>query len=284
MLDHLVRLYRQLKALARADLRSTEVHETIGEMAVLGARFLATECTRVQAVSRVPAKSYIVFRRQERVSRPVNEAIFCGDPNTLLTRLAHFTPDRLAELHVQDATALIYSVAMAFCAAIDVLKDRDKQTPATYFAIMVAHLIAVTLGVQPRTSIDVLHLEHEQVELPTDYVFDPGAGRSKIHLPVKTSTRERVIQVWAHQRVLDGVYGVGGLLGVLVVLAETKLDRQTLQVIEICLPRQWVLYQRFISQMDRIYYLDPPAAYLDLPNISVKPFGEFFRERARFTG
>jgi hypothetical protein len=48
-----------------------------------------------------------------------------------------------------------------------------------------------------------------------------GDGKNRIHLPVKTSTRERVIQAWAHQRVLDGVYGVGRFKGVLVALAET---------------------------------------------------------------
>jgi hypothetical protein len=125
----------------------------------------------------------------------------------------------------------------------------------------------------------------EQATLPTDYIFNLGEGLNKIHLPVKTSTRERVIQAWAHQRVLDGVYGVNTIKGVLAILAETKLDRGVLDVIEICLPDQWRVYQRFISRMDRVYYLDVPTAYAALaPHIIVRPLGEMFAERAYLRG
>jgi hypothetical protein len=98
-----------------------------------------------------------------------------------------------------------------------------------------------------------------------------------------SSTRERVIQVWAHQRVLDGVYGNGRFVGLLTCLAETKLDHRTRDVIEICLPDQWRLYQLFISQLKRVYYLDVPQKYSELntffPKIHVKQFGEFFHEK-----
>jgi hypothetical protein len=121
-----------------------------------------------------------------------------------------------------------------------------------------------------------------KAKLPTDFVFDLGQDRAKFHLPVKTSTRERVIQVWAHQRVLDGVYGTGRFLGTLVCLSENKTDKKTREVIEICLPDQWRVYQMFVAQMKRVYYLDVPARYQELnkvfPKIIVKPFGEFYRE------
>jgi hypothetical protein len=99
---------------------------------------------------------------------------------------------------------------------------------------------------------------------------------------VKTSTRERVIQVWAHQRVLDGVYGTGRFLGTPVILGETKTDRRKREVIEICLPDQWRIYQMHIAQLKRIYYLDVPATYEKLsevfPPLNVKPLGHFFFE------
>src|SRR6058998_3677446 len=118
--------------------------------------------------------------------------------------------------------------------------------------------------------------------LPTDFIFDLGPNRPKFHVPVKTSTRERVIQVWAHQRVLDGVYGTGRFLGTPVILAETKTYRTKREVIEICLPDQWRIYQMHIAQLKRIYYLDVPVAYAHLnsvfPPINVRPFGQFFAE------
>ena len=118
--------------------------------------------------------------------------------------------------------------------------------------------------------------------LPTDFVFNLGDERPKFHLPIKTSTRERVIQVWAHQRVLDGVYGTGRFLGTPVILAETKVETKKRDVVEICLPDQWRIYQMHIAQLKRIYYLDVPAVYERLnhvfPPLHVVPFGDFFHE------
>jgi hypothetical protein len=118
--------------------------------------------------------------------------------------------------------------------------------------------------------------------LPTDFIFDLGPGRAKFHLPVKISTRERVIQVWAHQRVLDGVYGTGRILGTPVILTETKTDKRTRLVTEICLPDQWLIYQMHIAQLKRVYYLDLPIAYEQLntvfPPLRVREFGHFFTE------
>ena len=121
-----------------------------------------------------------------------------------------------------------------------------------------------------------------KAKLPTDYIFDLGDRKPKFHVPIKTSTRERVVQVWAHQKVLDGIYGMGRFLGILVCLAETKLDLKKQEVIEICLPDQWRIYQMFIAQLKRIYYLDVPKRYEELnlifPKIPVKQFGDFFHE------
>jgi hypothetical protein len=89
-----------------------------------------------------------------------------------------------------------------------------------------------------------------EATLPTDYVFDLGPNRAKFHVPVKTSTRERMIQVWAHQRVLDGVCGTGRFLGIPIILAETKTGRKKREVIEICLPDQWRIYQMHIAQLN----------------------------------
>lgn len=134
----------------------------------------------------------------------------------------------------------------------------------------------------PRTQVEVLRLEEEAGTLPTDFIFDLGGGKPKFHVPVKTSTRERVIQVFAHQRVLDGVHGFGRFTGVLVCLAETKLDHERKEVIEICVPKQWGLYQRFIAPIYRFYYFDVPDKYAALrsadPPMTVTDFGRFFDE------
>jgi hypothetical protein len=167
---------------------------------------------------------------------------------------------------------------------VDLEKQGDQKTPGTFFEYLICHLLSRQLGLAPRTQIEVLNLDRPAT-LPTDWIFDLGVDRPKLHVPVKTSTRERVIQVWAHQRVLDGAYGVGKFLGLLVCLAETKLDHKKLEVVEICLPGQWKIYQGFIAPMKRVYYLDLPKPYEALndaiPPIRVRPFGEFFHEASQ---
>jgi len=111
-----------------------------------------------------------------------------------------------------------------------------------------------------------------------------GTGSRQIHLPVKMSTRERVVQAWAHHRLLDAAYGVGSYRGIMILFSETKLDSKKLEVVEICVPDQWLAYQVLLSKMDRIYYFDVPNAYGELtkrhPEIMpIKNFGEFFIEK-----
>lgn len=88
----------------------------------------------------------------------------------------------------------------------------------------------------------------------------------------------------ASTRLLDGVYGTDRFMGTPVLLAETKTDKARKEVVEICLPDQWRVYQLYIAKLKRIYYLDLPAAYSKLneefPPIRVRPFGEFFLEWA----
>lgn len=117
-----------------------------------------------------------------------------------------------------------------------------------------------------------------------DFLFDMGGDRRKVHVPVKMSTRERVVQAWAHQRLLEAAYGAEKYRGVMVLFSETKLNSKNLEVVEICVPDQWLAYQTHIAHLDRIYYFDVPARYQALTDafpevITIKPFGEFFTER-----
>ena len=99
------------------------------------------------------------------------------------------------------------------------------------------------------------------------------------------STRERVVQAWAHQRMLDVAFRHNGYTGVLVVFSETKLGSRSHEVVEICVPDQWLAYQSLLAPMKRIFYFDAPQRYEALaaqyPDLIVLPsFSEFRREMA----
>ncbi len=58
-----------------------------------------------------------------------------------------------------------------------------------------------------------------------------------------------------------------------------------MSVVDVCVPNQWGVYQKFIAKLHRIYYLDVPDRTKDLhktePYIQVKHLSEFFFEKER---
>ena len=272
---HLSRQYRELKELAAGDLGGAAVATLIGDMAQ-HARKILDGCELVDLISRVPSKTYFGFRGTVE-SRPVNVALFVHDPEQFSLLLETFQKG-MPNARAEEITRTAYTIALSVFAAHDV-NDVGRKASATFFEILIGHMVARALDVSPRKKV---RMPESQVELPTDYVFDPGRNRRKIHLPIKTSTRERGVQAWVHHLILDGVFGKGRFRGVLVVCGETKRNARTREVIEICVPAQWQMFQERVSELSRIYYLDPPEPYLALthahPQVVVKPFGEAFDE------
>jgi hypothetical protein len=165
---------------------------------------------------------------------------------------------------------------------MEIFDRQNKKGPATYFECYIGHLFAKSLGVNPTQRVR-LPVHGRDVRMTMDFLFDTGKKHRKVHLPVKMSTRERVVQAWAHQRLLDAAYGDGIYRGIMVLFSETKLDSRSHEVVEICVPDQWLAYQSLLAHMDRIYYFDIPERYQTLtttfPNVIViKQFWEFFTE------
>jgi len=234
-------------------------------------------------LSRVPGKEYMTFEAtlpKRRTSRGINTALFDPDADSVIRQLEELMSGSIPQDPL-DLHRALYTAAISYPAACDVTKDGDKKSPGTFLEILVGHLVGCTFGVRPTSTVTAPTLDL-QVSLPTDLIFDLGPGKSRIHLPVKASTRERVIQVWAHQRVLDGMHGVNRFRGLLVVLAETNRQAAANAITEVCLPGQWTAYQMYIAQLYRVYYFDVPDKYRALrdtyPFLEVKPFADFFYE------
>ncbi len=273
-------IYQELQDAFSKDVKSEANQTFVGDVYRASCRFLAKAGSQ-PLKSLVRGKEYFAFSLGKKLSRAVNKRLFIAEPNEWEAFCKAIASRRAPSMESERITKIIYSVAASFFCFIDLTKDGDQKTPGTFFEYLIGHLFAWRLDVNPKTRLAVLNLDMEAT-LPTDFVFDLGPNRAKFHLPIKVSTRERVIQVWAHQRVLDGVYGTGRFIGTPVILTETKTDKKKREVIEICLPDQRRIYQMHIAQLKRIYYLDVPAAYSKLndvfPPLSVKPFGHFFAE------
>lgn len=275
--------YDKLKKLAAAGILRSELAEHLARIAELSILYLTDLGYAVPLHSQVPNKEYFAFSLSEdgaKLSRAVNRELF--DPESI-AMLPYLVAGTLEEIEPSTRSRLLYTIASAFFATTDLLKKGDQKTPSVYFEILCGHLLGRAFGVSPRREVDVLHLEDERDSLPTDFIFDLGKDKRKFHIPVKASTRERAIQFFAHQRILDGVHGFGKFTGVLVAFAETKLDHNSREVVEICLPRQWRVYQRLLAPMHRFYYFDLPGVYAAMaagPNpMPFRTFSQFYDEK-----
>jgi hypothetical protein len=281
--------YKKLPA-SKSLIATAAYADLMAELCRASFQLLHEEGEEIPLISQVPNKTYFAFRRTittgkhkdvVRHSRPVNRALFIQSAADFGAALGHFLSGDYSTLGEPETTRLLYTCAMSFCAVNDIHTVGDKKTPATFFELFISHLFARLLGVLPKKRVSVPSAYDEVVTLPTDIIFDLGKTKVKFHVPVKLSTRERVIQAWAHQKVLDGIWG-NQFKGLLVVLTETKLDLKKLEVVEICLPGQWQVYQRYIARLERVYYLDVPVRYAALssgtPRIDVKTLGSLFFE------
>jgi len=276
----LKRKYELVKAASRADLKGKKTGRSILDLTKRSLEFLVGKCTTVELVSRVPGKEYFTFGRKGVVARPANKRFFLTDVDRLLQLWKDWLAD---DIQPDDFARLSYTVALSPCLAMELFDRQNKKGPATYFECYVGHLFANAVGVNA-TKRAQLNVKDRKVLMTMDFLIDIGSNHRKIHLPVKMSTRERVVQAWAHQRLLDAAYGNGTYRGILVLFSETKLDSRSLEVVEICVPDQWLVYQSLLAKMDRIYYFDVPVRYRALTEsypdvITIKQFGEFFKEK-----
>ncbi len=275
------RFYQSAKSLRAEEIRSDDLAGLFSQATTQCVRFLQDRAALTELESEVPDKTYCSYTLKGKLSRPVNLDLFIVEIKQLSAKLQEFVNADWETLGVDGINKTLYTIQMSFSLAGDLL-GIGRKTPATYFEYLIGHFLARILGVKPQTQIEVLNLDMRG-QLTTDYIFDLGQNQPKFHVPVKTSTRERIIQGWAHQRVLDGIYGMGRFRGIPVILTETKLNKKSRRVTEICVPFQWHVYQMYLALMTRIYYLDVPARYARLgeefPRIYVKTLGEFWFER-----
>lgn len=272
--------YAKVKSAIAIGYDRNETGVAISEIVSISLDFLINRCDRIDLVSKVPGKDYFTFSKDGVVARPANEALFLSNQAIVKTLWNKWSKgNRLTD---SEFAKLSYTAALAPCLAMELFDRQNKKGPATYFECFIGHIFAKTLQIEPTRRVR-LNVKDASVLMTMDFLFDLGGDNRKVHLPVKMSTRERVVQAWAHQRLLDAAYA-STYRGILVLFAETKLDSRTHEVVEICVPDQWLAYQVLLARMDRVYYFDVPKRYSDLTNkypevIAIKQFGEFFKEK-----
>lgn len=254
-------------------------------------------------------KKYCIYKVGRQKSRPFLPKLLITDPaqfNRSWNELLQATnrKQHCFDIDEQTASRVIYTCVMAFAICYDLWKPKSRKTPGTFFEVILGALISLLLPEATRTKyvtlpppksrknlvaseVSEIVLEQEQEALQageeyasddartvsTDIVFNLPSGYG-IVIPAKITTRERIVQPFAHQRILDSAMGMGRYISLLTCVSETQRDDKTKSVKEICVPGTITLFQEHLAKLGGIYYLDPPKRYLSLDEdktIVVKP-------------
>lgn len=304
MSHRIAREYEQMKSHFSASASSVNVTEIFKTINILCENEITSmHFHPISSGSTAAGKNYVVLSyadallqpdgKENKHSRPINIDLYNAGKDIVedsRTKVDVFfdnlVNNRIADQPAEDITQAIYVIAMNYCCCADLVQG-VKSNSGDFFEKFVGHLYARHLDCEPSVCMDACELDGESISIPTDYIFNLGSNRPKFHVPVKTTTRERCVEVWAQQRILDGAYGVGRFVCLLTCIAETNYVSRNHSVDIVCVPNQWINYQLFIAQVKRAYYLDVPVRYDALnnrfPQIHVKSFGEFFHESDKLT-
>jgi hypothetical protein len=260
-------------------------------------------------------KRYTVLRSGDARSRPLlkylmlDSSSFVDEWNALIESAD--TQNHRFQVDEERAIKTVYSAVMGFAICYDLWKPKSRKTPGTFLEVLFGSLLAKLAPEARRKKFIRLPQNGELVELPetelvaeneveavsadneavvdmvgtvsTDIVFEFGQGNMTrgIVIPAKITTRERIVQPFAHQRILDSAFGKGRYISLLVCVSETQRDDKNTRVNEICVPGTIKLFQKHLANVDGIYYLDPPERYLMLSRegvIRVRSAGSLLTE------
>jgi len=252
-----------------------------------------------------PSIPYNVFRLNTGVSRPIRPDLFIFDAATLVTsQQSLLSLLRTREHHWSDsnillATRVVYTSVLSFACCIDLWKRSSRKTPGTFFEIYVASLLPFLLPTGrlskhvPLPGLDVTDdmlstqetSDSDSSSVATDLVISQPNSSKHVVIPLKITTRERIVQPFAHQRILDSAFGQGTYHSFLTCVSETQLDHRTLSVKQVCVPGTVKLFQKHLGQIAGLYYCDVPQRYSasDMTScLPVQPIGSLFRDLAHF--
>jgi hypothetical protein len=219
----------------------------------------------------VGGKSYSVFVGQRnRLSRPFLPDLFLDRPGKFnrgfkeirdacngKTHIIELSGD--SQQNIRAVNSVLYTSVAAVAACFDIWKSGSRKTPGTFFEILVGSWLSVLLPQHQRSKF--IRLPGNEESVSTDIVFSREGGPNFV-FPSKITTRERIVQPFAHQRILNSVFGDGYYRSLLICMSETQRDDEDTSVNEICVPGTVRLFQKHLAELAGIFYLDPPQRYL----------------------
>jgi len=222
-----------------------------------------------------PNLEYWVAEGNGNLSRPYRPEMFIADLAEF-ERAAVSFQDQMDDDDITDPVTfekVVYTVVSSFCLCYDVWKPKSRKTPGTFFEVFigsVCHIrypqprfqmtkhIPIVVEVPDVDAVDDGALQGNSVS--TDLVITNTDTEKGAVIPLKITTRERIVQPFAHQRILDSAYP-RRYRSYLTCISEVQRDDKTTAVKQICVPGTVALFQKHLSELSGLYYCDIPQRY-----------------------
>ena len=236
-------------------------------------------------------QEYHSFTFNGEYSRPVRDDLFITDYDFFVSGFREFNESlrdigsKWSSFDSRRANKIIYTSVMSVACCFDLWKSGSRKTPGTFFEIFMAAVLKWMIPDEIFSKhiplIDQLESDDESIDpssVSTDIVIKTKYKNASVVIPLKITTRERIVQPFAQQRILDSYFGNGVYFSFLACISETQQDKKKKKVNHICVPGTIRLYQKYLSSLSGMYYCDIPERYLerDLTDIiPVRTMGDF---------
>jgi len=259
-----------------------------------------------------PAVDYNVFSANGFTSRPVRPDIYIQSHDEFVHSIAKLAaalesrPLQIDDDTIEISNRVVYTSVMSVACCYDLWQRGSRKTPGTFFEFFMAallqkmlphavfskHIPLAALLNDAETGegvpVDVEAVESDEEDggaasVSTDLVIGMEGRHGGVVVPLKITTRERIVQPFAHQRILNSAFGESAYQSLLVCISETQLDEKTKSVKQVCVPGTVKLFQKYLAPVGGLYYCDIPQRYFapDMQKIiPVKSVGKFFQDIA----
>jgi hypothetical protein len=258
--------------------------EELKEISVNAIALLISECSKrhqgsLIGINRKSKDYFVFFKGSKPPTRPVRKDLYLNK-NQLMTiwneRLINEDFSGNAEEVANEINMAVYTSVIAFGCIYDIFKNSSRKTPGTFFEMLIGSILSSVTGLPRGKQIS---LPDSRFKVPTDILLLNENGLNLI-VPTKITTRERIVQVWSQQRIVENAFGPGHYISVPVFLSELQREGDT-GVNEICVPGQVGQFQKYLAKIKCLYYLDVPKSYAegDITDlISARSFGQLLIE------
>src|ERR1700722_20171094 len=139
--------YDNIKA-QKLNLLAPAVSASLRHLAVACHRYLST-CPRTDLESKVMGKEYFSFGQGDKLSRAIRKDLFEENLSYLDDFLTALESNNFAGFSGGVLDKCMYTIAISFCAVIDLQKRGDQKTPGTFFEYFAGHCVAKRFNIEP---------------------------------------------------------------------------------------------------------------------------------------